>query len=282
MNNIRIVTDSTCDLSPDLLNKHNIAVVPLYVVFKDESFKDGVDINNEKLYEIVEKNNNLPMTSAPAPGDFINTFKPIIDAGDDIVYIGISSKISATVQNALLAAQEFPEGRIAVLDSENLSTGLGLLVLKAVDYVKEGLSNHEIVEKLSPFVPNIRTRFIINTLDYLHKGGRCSAMQSFVGGLLKIRPIVAIKDGKMILEEKIRGKRDKVLANMIDNVMLDRDNMDGERLFITHSMAHDDVLQLKKEFEEKLNVREVIITDTGCVVSSHCGPLTIGIIYLNK
>ncbi|MFZ5353263.1 MAG: DegV family protein [Bacillota bacterium] len=282
MNKVRIVTDSTSDLSSDILQKHNISVVPLYVVFGEESLRDGIDITTKELYERVKRDGLLPKTSAPSPADFINVFKPIIEAGEDIVYIGISTFLSSTVQNAKLAAQELPEGRIEIVDSLNLSTGIGMLVMKASDLAAEGLSAREVADKVSDYIPKVKTRFIIDTLDYLYKGGRCSALQSFVGGLLKIKPIVAVKDGRMLLEEKIRGKREKVLANMLDNVMLDVDNMDDARVFITHSMSHEDAVYLQKELKDKLKVKEILTTDAGCVISSHCGPNTIGIIFISK
>ncbi|MFZ5353262.1 MAG: DegV family protein [Bacillota bacterium] len=282
MSKARIVTDSTCDLPPDILSRHNISVVPLYVVFADESLRDGVDITPEKLYARVDKDGILPKTAAASPADFVNVFSPIIEAGDDIVYIGISSLLSSSVDNARLAAQEFPQGKIQIVDSLNLSNGIGLLVMKAVDLAEQGFSSIEIVEKVSVHIPKVKSRFIIDTLDYLYMGGRCNALQNFVGGLLKIKPVVAVKEGKMYLEEKIRGKREKVINVLLENVMLDADNMDDARVFIPNSMALEDALCLKEILTGRLNVKEIIIADAGCVISSHCGPNTIGIMYIAK
>lgn len=282
MGTVRIVSDSTCDLSPELIKKHGIAIVPLYVIFEGKAYKDGIDITTEELYKKVEELNTLPKTSAPSPMDFQKVFRKHIENGEDIIYIGLSSKISSTLQNARLAAQEFPEGRIEIVDSENLSTGIGLLVMKAVDYAEEGLSASEIAARVRELVPRVRTRFIINTLDYLYKGGRCTALESFIGNLLNIKPVVSVRDGRMILEEKIRGKREKARSNMLENALADKENMMMERIFVTHSMDLEEAELLRESLQKEISGSEIIITDAGCVISSHCGPKTVGILYIKR
>lgn len=282
MGTVRIISDSTCDLSSELINKHGIVIVPLYVVFGEKAYRDGIDITTEELYRMVEKTDTLPKTSAPSPLDFRKVFKQYADAGEDIIYIGLSSEISATMQNAAIAAQEFPEGRIEIVDSRNLSTGIGLLVMKAVDYAEEGMNIKEIAARIRELTPRVKTRFIINTLEYLHKGGRCTALESFVGGLLKIKPVVSVKDGKMFLEEKVRGKREKARSNMLENVLADKDNIMKERIFITHSMDPEEAQLLKESLQKEIKGAEIIITDAGCVISSHCGPKTVGVLYIRK
>lgn len=282
MGTVRIVSDSTCDLSSDLIIKHGIAIVPLYVVFGEKAYRDGIDINTEELYKKVGETSILPKTSAPSPMDFQKTFSQYIDNGEDIIYIGLSSRISATLQNASIAAQELPEGRIEIVDSQNLSTGIGLLVMKAVDYAKDGRNVSEIAAKVRELVPRIRTRFIINTLDYLYKGGRCTALESFIGGLLSIKPVVSVRDGKMILEDKIRGKREKARSNMLENILADKDSILRDRIFITHSMDLEEAELLKEHLQKEISGAEIIITDAGCVISSHCGPRTVGVLYISK
>lgn len=282
MGTVRIVSDSTCDLSPELIKKHGIAIVPLYVIFEGKAYKDGINITTEELYKKVEELNTLPKTSAPSPMDFQKVFRKHIENGEDIIYIGLSSKISSTLQNARLAAQEFPEGRIEIVDSENLSTGIGLLVMKAVDYAEEGLSASEIAARVRELVPRVRTRFIINTLDYLYKGGRCTALESFIGNLLSIKPVVSVRDGRMILEEKIRGKREKARSNMLENALADKENMMMERIFVTHSMDLEEAELLRESLQKEISGSEIIITDAGCVISSHCGPKTVGILYIKR
>lgn len=282
MNNIKIVSDSTCDLTDEQIRIHDICIVPLYVIFNTENFKDGTEINTKKLYEMVDKKKILPKTSAPSPQDFYDVFEREIEKGNKIIYIGLSSKLSSTIQNASIAAAEFQNDSIEIIDSENLSTGIGLLVMKAVDLRQNGMNIKQIAENIRDLIPKVRTRFIINTLDYLYKGGRCSALESFVGGLLKIRPIVTVKSGAMVLEEKIRGRREKILSNMLANALADKDMMDEARVFITHTEALEDAVYIKEELMNRMKVKEIIISNAGCVISSHCGPGTVGILYILK
>lgn len=280
MSKVKIFADSTCDLSRDLIESNDISIVPLYVGFNENTYKDGVEISTKELYEKVKEYNKLPKTSAPSPLDFINAFKPFVEEGRDIIYIGLSSKLSSTLQNAKIAASEFPNAKIEVVDSYNLSTGIGLLVMKAVDLAKENLGVEEIAEKIRELVPKVETAFVPDTLDYLHKGGRCTALQAIMGSMLKIRPIIKVVDGGMIVGQKARGKREKILETMLENAIKDKDNMDKKRVFVTHAQGPEDAMFLKKRLEEVLDVEEILITDAGCVISSHCGPNTVGILYI--
>lgn len=281
MGKVKVFSDSTCDLPPDLIVQHQIGILPLYVLFNDVSYRDGIDITTPDLYKKVQETGKLPKTAAPSPGDFIAAFKPYIDAGDDIIYIGLSQQLSATLNNARLASQEFPEGRIEVVDSQNLSTGIGLLVMRAVDFAADGLDIHTIADKIKAMVPKVETEFIIDTLDYLHKGGRCSGIARFVGSMLKIRPSIKVVDGSMIPAQKFRGTRTKALQGLLNTALADKDNISPERIFVTHSVS-DDALFLQKELRKNTTVREIPISLAGCVISSHCGPNTIGILYIKK
>lgn len=282
MSNVKIFTDSTSDLTQEILEAYDISVVPLYVTFEDRTFKDGVEMSSEALYKKVDELGKLPKTSAPSPSDFYNAFKPYIDEGRTILYIGLSSMISSTVQNVKIASGDFSEGSVVVVDSLNLSSGIGLLVLKACDYAKEGLTADEIADKLQNHITKVKTAFIIDTLDYLYMGGRCSALANFIGGMLKIRPVVQVVDGKMILAQKLRGKRDKALETMLNNVLKDKDNISPERIMVTHSMGSEDAKFLKEQLQKLTDAKEILITEAGCVISSHCGPNTVGILYIQK
>lgn len=279
---VKIFTDSTCDLTLDIIKENNISVLPLYVGFDDGTLKDGVDINAGELFKRVDECGKLPKTASPPPIDFYNMFKPYIDQGMDIVYIGISSGLSGTLQNANIAASEFPEGRIEIVDSRNLSTGIGMLVLKACDFARSGMDVHEVANKVREITSKVKTAFVIDTLDYLYMGGRCSALQNFMSGVFKIKPIVKVVDGRMILGEKVRGKREKALNTMLDNVLMDKDNIDLDRIFVTYSVGCSDADYLVTKLRENLNFGKILTSVAGCVISSHCGPNTIGIIYLNK
>ncbi|MDD9267929.1 DegV family protein [Paenibacillus sp. GCM10023248] len=279
MPRVRIYTDSTCDLSDELIQRNEIEKVPLYVVFDDRSYKDGLTIKPDKLFELVEARGKLPQTAAPSPADFERAFEKVIAAGDDIVYIGLSSVLSSTIQNASIAAASFPDDRVTVIDSRNLSTGIGLLVLKAAQAARDGRSSGEIKALIESLRSRIEVEFIIDTLEYLHKGGRCSSVQHFIGSLLKIRPVVKVIEGAMTLTDKVRGKREKALAQLLNNALALKDKMDAEYLFITHAMAADEAIYLKQQIEQHTSVKQVCITETGCVVSSHCGPRTVGIVF---
>jgi DegV family protein with EDD domain len=275
---IQIVTDSTCDLKEELLRKHSIHVVPLHVVFEDRDYKDGVDLRAEELFRLVAAGGKLPKTAAPSPGEFYAAFEPYIEQGCDIVYVGLSSKLSATFQNARLAAEQFPEGRIVCVDSLNLATGVGLLALKAAKAAAAGASIADIERILLDARHRVETEFVIDTLDYLHKGGRCSALQSFIGGLLKIRPVVKVVDGGMILAAKIRGKREKALEQLVANLLERKDRIEDGFVFVEHAMAPEEAEELKRLLEQQHGL-SVELAEAGCVISSHCGPQTVGFIY---
>lgn len=282
MNRIKIFADSTCDLSADLIKQYDIGIVPLYVTFAESTFRDGVDLTPALLYAKVAETGKLPLTSAPSPSDFIAFFEPFVKQGEQIVYISLSSELSSTYQNAVIASQEFAEGKVNVFDSLNLSTGIGIQVLKAARAAEAGKSVAEIMELLAGIRPKVDTEFVIDSLDYLHKGGRCSGMQNVVASLLKIRPVIKVIDGKMTPAYKVRGSREKAFEQMVSNALGNKDIMDRETLFITQTMAKEDAISLREMMQEKVGLKEVFLTEAGCVISSHCGPKTIGIIYLKN
>lgn len=282
MNNIKIFTDSTSDLSKELIAKNHISIIPLYVSFDDEIYRDNVDMDQLELYKKIDAHKMIPKTAAPSPQDFIDAFKPYIDKGDDILYIGLSSKMSATIQNANIAKEEFPDGKISIIDSHNLSTGMGLLVMKACDFRDQGMDIEEISQRIQGLVPKVRSSFIIDTLEYLHLGGRLSAIKSLIGGALKIKPIIKVVDGEMIVAHKVRGRKSKVVDYMLKDVLKDAENIDPSRIFITHSQGGESVSYLEEQLSINTNVDHIHITDAGCVISSHCGPGTVGILYVEK
>jgi len=280
MAKIKLFTDSTCDLTNEILEKYDISFVPLYVHFNEDAFKDRIEINTDELYQKVEEYGALPMTAAPSPGDFYNAFKPYVEEGYEILYIGISSLISSTVQNATIAKADFEDAKIEIVDTFNLSNGEGLLLLKAAELIKQGMQLEEIAETLRAMTPRLRTSFVVDTLDYLYKGGRCSAVQHFFSSILKIRPIIKIEEGKMAVGEKVRGKMEKALDIMVEDVLSRKGKIDSNRIFLPHSMAQSSVDYVTAIFEKELDNPEIIVCGTGCVVSSHCGKGTLGIIYI--
>ena len=282
MNKVKIITDSTNDLSKEIIEKLDIHVCPLSVNFSNQSYLDGVEIKVEDLYKKVEELDELPKTSAYPIPMFEDVFQRYIDEGYDIIYMGISKQMSRTFENAYMAAQEVNPERIFIVDSMNLSTGIGLLLLKACKYRDQGLSASEIADKLNIDNKRVLSQFAIEKMDYLHKGGRCSSVAKIFGTLLKIKPIIAVRDGKMHVMKKPLGKMKVALDQMIKQIIADKDRLDTDHIMITHSLAYDycDYIytNLKKEFPDI----DIICTVAGCVISSPCGKGTIGILYMIK
>lgn len=282
MNKVVILTDSTADLGKELLDSYQIESIPLFVLFGEESFRDGIDITTKELYERVEKTGILPKTSAVSPGSFFAFLEPKIKAGYDVLYMGIGSKFSATFQSALLAQSELPENRFFIVDSKNLSSGTGLLLLKAKDLRDKGLSAKEIKTEIEKLVPRVRSQFAIQTLDYLHKGGRASGTAKLFGTLLRIKPIIQVRNGEMSVYKKPIGKMSRALDIMLDDFFAEKDKLDLEYVMITHSEANRHAKYMKEKINSKVKVKHLLETYAGCVISSHCGSGTIGVLYLVK
>ncbi|RQD69658.1 MAG: DegV family protein [Tindallia sp. MSAO_Bac2] len=282
MATVHIMTDSTSDLPKNELMKRGISVVPLYVHFDQEVYRDGVDIDPAMIYSKVDQTGIFPKTSSPSPKDFIDAFKPIIDKGHHILYIGLSSQISSTIQNARIAASEFPDHMVEVIDSLNLSAGIGMLVLEASDLALKGESLESITEKIHEMVPKIKTYFAVDTLQYLHKGGRCSSMENLVGNMLRIRPILHVENGKIIVQKKIRGKREKLVEDMMKFTDSEPSTVKTSRLIVNHSACPEDAEKLRQHLLNTLSPDEVLMTEAGCVISSHCGPKTFSVVYRIK
>lgn len=282
MNKIAIVTDSTSDLTLEYIENNNIIVLPLYVNFEDESYKDGKEITVPELYKKVEDSKIMPKTSAAPVGEFMELFDKLLSEGYDILYTGISSKLSSTFQNARIAAGDELDKRIFIIDSANLSTGIGLLILKMVKYRSEGLSAKEIALKIEKHVPLVRSQFAIEKMEYLYKGGRCSTLTALVGTILSIKPIIVVRDGKMTVGRKPMGKMKRALDAMLEMIDKDKENIDLDCIMLTHSQAYKSAEYLKAELEKRFNKEIIMQTDAGCVISSHCGAGTIGILYLLK
>ena len=284
MNKVKIITDSTCDLSKDIIEARDIEVLPLYVNFTDESFRDGVNITTEELYKLVEKKNELPKTAAIDIVTLTDSFKKWLDLGYDIIFTGISRQMSRTYENALMAKDELEADNVYIVDSKNLSTGIGLTVLKACDYRDKGLSAKEIVDEMELITDKVKAQFAIETMDYLHKGGRCSSLAKIFGTLLKIKPIIFVREGKMSVGMKPIGKMKVALDKMIDMFLDDykAGKVVRDRVFITHSIAIESEKYIREKLEAEVKDMEIISTVAGCVISSHCGPGTIGILYITK
>ncbi len=274
---IHILTDSTCDLGQALLRQYGIEFIPLTVILGEVTFRDQVDITLPELFAQIERTGQLSKTSAPSVAEFSAFFH----REGEIIYLGLSSALSATVQNARLAAENQPG--ITVIDSLNLSSGIGLLALRAADLRKAGCSAVEITADIQNTIPKVNTSFVIDTLEYLYKGGRCSAMQNIFGSLLKIRPVIEVRpDGTLGVKDKIRGSRGKALNSLLEDFRTHAADADLRRVFITHTGCDADAEYLHAELGKIAPIEQIHITSAGCVIASHCGPNTIGILYLTR
>lgn len=280
MKKICIMTDCTADLTKELYEKNGIIVLPLYVTIGGKTYSDGIDITTKEMYEKVKEFGELPRSSAIGPAIFEAKFKELLEEYEQIFYIGIGSGFSGTYNNAVLASREFPQDKIFIVDSQNLSSGVGLMALKAAQYRDQGCDGAEIKAKVEALVPLIRTQFAINTLEYLHKGGRCSGTAKIFGTLLKIKPIIRVTDGAMIVAKKPMGKFSRALDVVLDYVRHDLDNIDPETIMVTHSLSKVAAQYLKEELKKMNKFANIYETFAGGVISTHCGPKTIGVLYI--
>lgn len=280
-NNIIITSDSTSDLSPALRERYNIKTIPLGVNLGDKTYFDGVDITPDDIYEYHKKTGELPKTTAANVGDCIDFFKSFTDEGKTVIHFSISSEMSSTYNNACLAANEFEN--VYVIDSKNLSTGSGLLVVAAAEMVASGMEADEIVEKINQLIPCVDASFVIDNLEYLHKGGRCSAVAMLGANLLKLKPCIEVKNGKMDVGKKYRGKYGEVLKQYVVERIGDATNIDLDRVFVTHAGCDTDIVdQIIDLVKQTAPFKEVFLTRAGCTISSHCGANTLGVLFIRK
>lgn len=277
MTTTSIFVDSTSDLDSTLLERYQLKIIPLNVHLNGSSYQDGIDLTPEQLFALIDAHDALPTTSAPAIGDFVKAFSGCPDG----VFIGISSKLSATINNARLAVETTPDNRIRVVDSLTLSSAIGLLALKAADWRDAGANTAEIQAGVEAARANVRMSFALETMRYLHMGGRCTALQSLAAGMLKIRPIIGgMPDGTLGLKAKIRGSRARALDALLKDFKQALPAVDLRRVFVTHAAAAEDAAYLAEQLASLAAIQEIHITTAGAVVSSHCGPGTVGILYL--
>lgn len=279
--NIKIISDSTCDLSPELLDANNISLVPLTIVKGDEQFKDGVTITPAEIFAHVAAGGSLCSTSANSVGEYQEIFSQYSKDYDGIIHINIGSGFSACYQNACLAAQDFPNVR--VVDSRNLSTGQGMVVLKACELAANATDLDALVDELRAFTEKVEISFLLDRLDYMVKGGRCSSVMALGANLLNLKPCIEVKGGKMVVVKKYRGHYDKCLANYVKERLADRDELDRNILFVTHTPVTESCYTAVMEAVDQYgHFQTVYETNAGCTVSCHCGPGTLGVIFVRK
>jgi DegV family protein with EDD domain len=279
---IKIISDSTCDLSQELIAKYNIDILPLHIHLNEEEYQDGVTITPDEIYAWADANNTTPKTSAASMAEIIDKFEPYIAEGNEIICFSISSSMSANYNSMRLAVEDLEaEDKIHIIDSANLSTGIGLLVLEAAVMAQEGKSATEIVATIEELKPRVSASFVVDTLTYLHRGGRCSSVAALAGGMLKLHPKIVVDGGKMDASKKYRGKIASVIMSYAKDMENDLLNAKKERVFITHSGSPDSTIEEVKAYLESLNhFDDILVTRAGGVVSSHCGPGTLGVLYI--
>lgn len=283
MPNVKIIADSTCDLGAALIERYDIAIAPLYVTLDGKSYRDGVDITAPELLAICERTKQTPKTAATSLGDFYELFKPYAQAGRDIVFVGISSQMSAEVQNARLAAAEFPGRVIRCVDSQNLSTGIGLLVIEAAERAQAGMGADQIADEIEALREKVSASFVLDTLTYLYRGGRCSGLKAFSAAMFSIKPQISVAAGKMSPTDKFRGRIFRVVKRYLDKQLTDIARIRKRRVFLTYtSFTDEEVARYAEEVKARGYFEEVFTTVAGSVISSHCGPYTLGILFIEK
>lgn len=278
---VKIISDSTCDLSPELLERYDIAITPLCVIKDGKEFHDGVDITPADIFAHVDGGRDLCSTAAVSQFEYTEMFARYAKDCDAVVQINIGSNFSCCYQNACLAAQDFDN--VYVVDSGNLSSGQGLLVVAAAKLAEQGLSGAEIAERMRALVPKVEASFLIERLDYMRKGGRCSAVAALGANLLNLKPCIEVREGKMGVCKKYRGSFEKCIRQYVKDRLDGRADIAPDLAFITHPACQKNVVDAAMEEAARYgSFDEVVETHAGCTVSCHCGPNTLGILFVRK
>ena len=280
MGKIKLIADSTCDLSQDLIKKYDISIIPLCIVMGDESYYDGVETTPDDIYRWADENKTTPKTAAASFDMATGILKPHMDAGDDIIYIGISMQMSTTCNVIRMIGEDAGYNKLHIIASMNLSTGIGLQLLYAAKLIEAGKSAKEIVALVSDRRNNVRASFVVDTLTYLARGGRCNAVTALLANTLKLKPEIVVSDGSMGVSKKYRGSLKSVLLKYAKDLEPQLLNADKSAIFITHSGCDEETITPIYEYLQSLNRFEnIYITRAGGVISSHCGPGTLGVLF---
>ena len=281
---VKIISDSTCDLSEDFVERYDISILPLHVVMGEDEREDGVDITPDEIYEWADKTKSTPKTSAPSMERAIAMLEKYSSEYDHIIYFCISETMSASGNVVRLAAESLDiTDKVTVINSKNLSNGIGYMVIEAADMAQSGAEASEIIEKINELIPKVRSSFVIDTLTYLQRGGRCSGVLALVGGALKLHPTILLEDGEMKVGRKYRGNISSVYMKYAKSMEDDYRNALTKRVMLVHSgCPRHDLLSVKNYLEELGIFDEVTVMRAGSVITSHCGPGTMGIMYVIK
>ena len=281
---VKIISDSTCDLSPELIAKYDIDILPLHILLGEDEYEDGRNITPQQIYDWSDTHKTTPKTSAPSLAEAIDLFRPYIEEKREIVCFSISGSMSTSGNVMRLAAEELEASDlVTVIDSANLSTGIGLLVIEAAIMAEKGQSAAEIAAAIEVLKPKVRASFVVDTLTYLYRGGRCNAVSAMAGGVLRLHPKIVVENGAMDASKKYRGKINSVIMSYVKDMEEDLKSARPERIFITHSGCDRDTVNAVRSYLESFGIfHEILETRAGGVVSSHCGPGTLGVLFIAK
>jgi len=276
---VKIISDSTCDLSPELIARYDIDVIPLHIILGEQDYLDGQGITPDDIYRWSDENRQSPKTAAISMEDALAALKPY--EGREVIVFTISGSMSSTYNVMRIAAEQMDAERIHVIDSKNLSTGVGLQVIAAAEMAAQGKSAAEIAEVIKADRALVRASFVVDTLTYLHRGGRCSSVAALMGGALKLHPRIGVAEGKMSAGKKYRGRMDRVIRDYVADMEADLLRARKEHVFITHSGCDEDTIAVVYGMLDRLHhFHEIHVTRAGGVISSHCGPGTLGVLYI--
>ena len=279
---VKIISDSTCDLSQELLEKYGIDILPLHILLGDAEYRDGKDISPDSIFSWADANKATPKTSAPSLADAVALLRPYVEEGREVICFSISGSMSTSGNVMRLAAEELDASAlVTVIDSENLSTGIGLLVIEAAIMAEQGHSAAEITAAIQEIIPKVRASFVVDTLVYLWRGGRCNAVAALAGSALKLHPKIVVENGAMHATKKYRGKINAAIMSYVKDLESDLKAARTDRVFITHSGCSREVVEEVRAYLKSLHVfREIHETRAGGVISSHCGPGTLGVLFI--
>ncbi len=284
MRNVFLSADSTCDISGELLERCKAELMPLHIILEEKSYEDGVNIRPDDIYAHFAKTGKLPKTAAVNTQEYIDRFRPLVEDGYDIIHINLGAAISSSYQNCVTAAKQL-DGHVYPINSCNLSSGSGHLVIEAARRIAKGMLASEIAEEIKALVPKCHSSFIIDKLDYLRAGGRCSTLAMLGANLLKLKPCIEVNnaDGSMTVGKKYRGKLETVLVQYVHEQLERYERIRNDKIFITHAGIGDQYVEIVKNELDKLHYfTEIFIERAGCTISSHCGPGCIGVLFLTK
>lgn len=281
---VKVIADSTCDLSKELIDRYNVTILPLHILLGDDEYEDGVSITPDEIFAWSDTNNSTPKTSAASIDHTIELFQKELETADELVVFTISEDMSTTANVCRMAAEEIDASdKVYVINSKNLSTGIGLSVIEAAIMAVEGKSGAEIVAKIDEIIPKVRASFVVDTLVYLHRGGRCGGLSAMLGAAIKLHPRIVVKDGKMSSDKKYRGNMKSVIMSYVKDLEPLLKNAKTDRVFITHSGSDREIVESVREYLKSLGVfTEIFETRAGGVISSHCGPGTLGVLFIEK